>query len=400
MPQFGVPFKVRATKLGDPSIVYSFDSLSAAILKVKEWTGNNVHHTTIKRRAQNNADEWGYKWEVVTTQTPPEPIEDPNTGIDTSAFTFRDCVEAIFNGGRIRVTDEIPRRASVIDIIYVVMGEHSNPAQVWQRIKDNADSADLITKCYDWTFPGARQRITPITDSEGVMLLVNHLSGERARQFRVSAMKTLVRFLAGDPSLHMEIDENARRQSELPSQHPMQMIGEEVYAHPRSAKYIMHSPTMREKYIGSFYNRLVVYILSFHFQNRDYVKIGWSDEFRKRMDEHFKELPGCKIWCVYTIENARRVEQAWKNDFRAYCAPVDVQGKTKNELHCGVTLEEAEARLVELCQEQRAAAGDNREFEVMERKMMHELAMKDKELEMQRLQLQIIQAQLALHTRS
>lgn len=393
-----IPRPLRATNVADPTDVHAFNSISLALSQVDKWVGKRPHHTTVSRAATNKAVVFGYRWEFITFVEEPsaQSVQEPMDVPDTSLFTFRDCVEGIFNGGKVRVTDEVPRRASVIDVIRIVIEGHTNPAVVWQRISEDATNAEVITKCSDWKFSGAGQRVTQVTDSVGIMMLVNALPGVRARRFRASAMSALVRFLAGDPSLHEEIDENARRQSNLSPQHPMQMLSEDVYAHPRSSKYILHSPNMYGKYIGYFYSRCVVYILRFAHEGKSYIKIGWSDEFRGRMDSHFIELPGCTIYCVIAVDNAYRVEQAWKDDFRAYNATVVVDGKKKTELYYGVSKTEAEARLQELCQEQRRKAADNHDIDIMDRKMAHELALKDKELELQRIQLQIIQAQLAL----
>lgn len=399
------PRPIRATNVADPTAVHAFDSISAAQAQVEKWVGKRPHHSTVTRAAQNKAVAFGQRWEFITfvEQNPVQPTAEPMDVPDTSLFTFRDCVEGIFNGGKVRVTDEVPRRASVIDVIRIVLGEHTNPGVVWQRMNDDATHAEVITFCYNFKFPGAGQRDTPVTDSAGIMLLVNALPGVRARRFRTSAMAVLVRFLAGDTSLHEEIDENARRQLVLPPQHPMQMLSEDVYAHPRSSKYIMHSPSMAGKYIGYFYNRCVVYLLRFTYEGKSYVKIGWSDEFRGRMDSHFIELPGCTIYCVIAVDNAYRVEQSWKDDFRAYNATIVVDGKKKTELYTGVSETEAEARLQELCQEQRRKASDSHEIDMMERKMAHELAMKDKELalkaqevELQRILLKTLEAQRML----
>jgi hypothetical protein len=222
------------------------------------------------------------------------------------------------------------------------------------------------------------------------------LPGQRARQFRASGMDVLMRFLAGDPSLHNELDNNAARQVNLPEQHPMQMLSEEIYAHPRSSKYVIHSPNMQGKYIGSFYNKAVVYILQVPYEGKSYIKIGWSDEFRGRMDSHFIELPGCNIWSIHAIDNAYRVEQAWKDDFRAHCAPIVINGKQKTELYLGISTEEAEARLSELCHVQRMNTDRHHEYEMMKLKHEQERERMAHELKMKQLELDILHAQLKL----
>lgn len=402
MPQFGTPCPVKAISLTNPSDVQVFSSLSVAQSHIEKQNNKRPHHTVIKRLAQKGQEGFGYKWELGVgndNQHVNDHAQDELTDIpDTSLFTFRDCVEAIFNGGKVRVTDETPRRVSVIDIIRIV----SNNKQIsyayttWYRIRDDEHCADIYTKCSDWTFPGTAQRATPVIDATGLMLLIHILPGKRARQFRLSAAQTLVRFLTGDQSLHAELDDNAERQEALPENHPIQAIGDAVYSHPRSSKYVLHSPTMSGKRISTFYNKSVVYLLRFTFENKEYLKIGWSDEFRKRMDKHYIELPGCTIWCIYPIERACRAEKAWKHDFEAYCSPITVKGKNQTELYYGLNIQEAEERLVELWEDQKSTCTNDHEFDMMELRMKHELALKDKEIEFQRLQLQILRAQLEL----
>lgn len=375
---------IRATNVSDPSEVHEFATMVAAA----QWQGT-VHRCTIKYWAKKKAIAHGYKWEF-TQEEEPGTEDIAGATPDVSTFTFRECVESIFNGGQVRVTDDVPKRASVFDIIALVIGDTSNPRMIWQRLC--AESADVVAGFYH-IFPGAGQRPTPVTDAQGVMRLVNALPGRRARQFRASAMDTLVRFLAGDSSLHAEIDDNAARQAALPEGHAMHMFSEAAYANPRCSKYILRSPFMQGRYINEFYNKPVVYLLEFTHGGKSYIKVGYSMDFKERIADHFVELPGCTIYTIVVIDNPQVVESGWKEAFGAYNDRVDVNGSIKTELFTGVSLEEGEAYLKKLCEEARFANQNDRELAIMQMRMAHELALKDRDIEIKRLELQILQLQ-------
>lgn len=401
-------YAVRAISIANPTEVHDFPSLSSAQVKIKEWTTKSVHSCTIKKYADGKLEGYGYRWERITKPTPnpkptPKPNHDNNNVIeevpkdipDTSVFTFRGCVDAIFNGGQVRVTNEIPRRVSVIDLIRIIVGESACPKKVWQRMQDR--DTDRLAGCHHiWQFPGAAQRETPVTDSAGMIMIIHLLPGARARQFRASAVDVLVRYLIGDPTLHDEIHDNAVIQQNLPAQHPLQMLSEEVYANPKSAKYVLYSPTVSNRQIGYFYDKSVVYIIVFEYNCKTYIKVGWSDNLRERLSDHFKELPPFKIYTVEIIDNAYRVEQMWKDNFGAYNEHLTINGKNQTELFTGVILQQAETSLQELCHEERLKSQNGRAYEMKKLEIEEKKLDMAHELEMKRLELQIIQAKQAV----
>lgn len=384
---------VRAIKEDDPANIKEYPSCLAAKKDLAHMVGVDVCHTAIKLWAQKRHIRHGFKWELV-----PSPITDDNIehGVPTGepkCFTFYDCVEDIFNGGKVRVTDENPRRVSVFDLIEVVTGVQ-NPRMAFENMCKQ--HAEVVNSVYNFCFPGAGQRATPVTTAEGALHIVNLLPGKRAALFRKAAMQTLVRFLAGDPSMHEELVENAKRQQHLPVQHPMRAFTEAVYANPAHNRYIMHSPAMQGKFISQFYNRQVVYLLQWEHEGKPCIKVGWSDNFAQRIKEHANTLVGCKIWCVIPCQEARRVEQSWKHDFSAFNHQVYVQDKLRTEIFAGLDITEAELHLQNLCEEY-----TRRDTLHMERmRMDHELALKQHELELKRIELQILQTQLSLCDKS
>ncbi len=389
MPPFNPPCALKATDIEDPTKVHEFKSLLAAKKAMMLWHQKNVGHSLLKKFAERKQEAYGYKWELLHDD---HDVDDTSVNAE-NVFTFRDCVENIFNGGKVRVSEDNPRRASVFDVIRIVV-ETTNPHASFSRLCTEYE--EVLARTTIYKFPGTGQRETPVTDAEGILYIVNLLPGRRAALFRLHAVKLLVRFLAGDQSLIEDITANARSQSTLSENNPMQMFSEEVYAHPRSSKYVIRSPTMAGKFLSDFYYKPVVYLLTFEYNEKQYIKVGWSDDIKDRMDRHFRDLPGCNVYSIVTIDNAYRLEKAWKESFTAHNEDIEVNGKIKTELFIGITPETAESRLYDLWNEMQSSNKQNYELEITKLKYAHELALKDKEIELVRLQLQLSQQSIKL----
>lgn len=381
---------VKCTDIADPSKVHEFQSLLAAKRAMFEWHQKNVGHSLLKKYAERRQEAYGYRWEMVY-QDSVEVDNDAIPACDHNVFTFRECVEGIFNGGKVRVTDETPRRASVFDVIRVVT-ETPNPRVTFQRLC--AEYTDIVTRCYNCQFHGERQRETPVADAEGLMYIIQLLPGRRAALFRMHAAQLLVRFLAGDQSLHDEIDANAEAQAALHTSHQMQMMTDVVYANPKSRKYIMKSSRMAGKHIHQFYNKPVVYLLGFESEGKNYVKVGWSDDIRSRMEAHFKDYPNFELYSIVSMDNAYRLEKAFKERFAAYNEEVAIGGKIKTELFTGLAIEDADEGLVELYHELRLQNASDKQIELERMKLEAQLRMAEMQhaIEMKRLELEIEKA--------
>lgn len=394
--------KVRAIRTDNPEQIIIYDSLQQAKKDASEWAGKAIHHQTVKRWADANKVMYGYKWENVIEDDEEDTSEVADLPLE-NVFTFRECVESIFNGGRVRVTNEIPRRVSVFDVIRIIIGDDTNPRMPWERLCKTLP--EVVTRCDRVSFSGTGQRPTPVTDAQGVLLIVNALPGQRARQFRMGAMDVLTRYLAGDQTLHDEINENAARQATQPDDHPMQVFTDAIYANPKSSKYVLRSPLMKGRYIIEFYDKPVVYLLEFIWNSRKYIKVGWSMDFKDRITTHFKELPGCTIYAISIIDNPVTVEKKWKEALAAYNEELDVNGSNKTELFTGVSIEEAEQLLIRLCDDQRLRQAQEKQLDnikdgiCLERERMeHERAKMAHELEMKRLELQLMQGNISTST--
>jgi hypothetical protein len=94
-----------------------------------------------------------------------------------------------YQGDQIRITPD--QKISVFDFIRVVGGS-INPPQTLKRLAK--EHPEVITFCYDWKFPGARQRVTPVADKGGVLQILGLLPGAVGRKYRAEAAKLVLAF--------------------------------------------------------------------------------------------------------------------------------------------------------------------------------------------------------------
>lgn len=89
--------------------------------------------------------------------------------------------------GEIRVT--VDERYSVFDVIETIGGK-KNPYETWKRFA--ADYPEVLTKCEDFKFPGKGQRLTPVTDKEGLLYFIGLLPGAVGHSYREGAAKLML----------------------------------------------------------------------------------------------------------------------------------------------------------------------------------------------------------------
>ncbi|GGR16504.1 hypothetical protein [Deinococcus ruber] len=99
----------------------------------------------------------------------------------------------------IRRTDD--GRLSVFDALQV-MGATS-PRSMWSRLVEAYP--EVVSKCDNLKFPGAGQRLTPVTDLVGWRRILTVLPGMMGRQYRAEANDLVDRYLAGDVKLAAEL---------------------------------------------------------------------------------------------------------------------------------------------------------------------------------------------------
>lgn len=128
----------------------------------------------------------------------------------SASLTFPTAFED-FNG-KVRSTPD--GRFSIYDAIAYTTG-HKNPYQVWNDLCERLPV--FLHKTEEYKFPGrgGEARPTPVADLQVFMEILVVLPGKLASQVREEAVRTLIRFMKGDPSLIDEILERIHEPSDL-----------------------------------------------------------------------------------------------------------------------------------------------------------------------------------------
>ena len=109
---------------------------------------------------------------------------------------------------RIRRTDEVPPRVSIIDVVAAITSHsQSNSALTFARLKE--EYPDVVVNCSEARFPDARgrrgQKDTPVADAKGIAEIIMLLPGQQAARVRRQAAELFVRYLGGDLTLVEEV---------------------------------------------------------------------------------------------------------------------------------------------------------------------------------------------------
>jgi hypothetical protein len=98
---------------------------------------------------------------------------------------------------------------SIRDIIMAVCGKDGNRAmETWRNIsemKKNEISEFIVYL----KFPGSGQKEQPVITLKGAIKMIMWLPGDMAKDFRSQACDILTRYLAGDQTMHDELNSNA-----------------------------------------------------------------------------------------------------------------------------------------------------------------------------------------------
>lgn len=92
-------------------------------------------------------------------------------------------------------------RISVFDALQVVGSK--NPRDTWSRLVDAFP--EVVESTDNLKFPGAGQRLTPVTNEAGWRRIVSVLPGMLGRKYRAAANDLVDRYLAGDVNLAAEL---------------------------------------------------------------------------------------------------------------------------------------------------------------------------------------------------
>ena len=136
----------------------------------------------------------------------------------------------------IRKTDEVPPRASVIDVAIAVTGHDTNYAS--QAVRNVCEKhPDVHEKIMDVKFPDALgrkgQKNTPVVDAKGIVEIIMLLPGRQAARVRRQAAELLVRYLGGDLGIIDEVIALRGLHEELAArapEDPRRLFGEAVEA--------------------------------------------------------------------------------------------------------------------------------------------------------------------------
>ncbi len=99
---------------------------------------------------------------------------------------------ALLNYGEIRVTSD--ERYSVFDVVEVIGGK-KNPWDAWNALSEQFP--EVLGKVEDFKFPGRGQRLTPVTNKEGLLYIIGLLPGAVGRTYREDAAKLMLSKVEG-----------------------------------------------------------------------------------------------------------------------------------------------------------------------------------------------------------
>ncbi len=133
---------------------------------------------------------------------------------------------------RVRITNEVPPRISVIDLASAITNKDArHAAQDVGFVK--ARHPEVCQLLDDFKFPGRGQQMTSVTDLRGAIEFILLLPGRQAALVRHQAAELLVRYLGGDMGIIDEVVALHGLQRELAednSEGPRRIFGDAVAA--------------------------------------------------------------------------------------------------------------------------------------------------------------------------
>lgn len=314
--------------------------------------------SAIANANKNNKDE-GAVTNVVETVIQPR--------IDPMTYLLGPDAYELLRGKSIRVTND--GRMSLYDFIEAMTG-NENGRTTWDNIKDKID-ATVVQKIYNWKFPGARQRDTPVITAEDAILVANHLRGPLADHLRRRCAE-LGKDMAGGnvdkvvgvavaidahhraglsqgtlAALCRDTKGNETLELDLATMADTTAVVAPTVAKP-THKYMLMSPRMQHVNLVTFANKSVCYLLSVV---GGLVKFGYTTDILTRYSDHMREIPELVgIWFV--CEAPKEAEGAFRDYMRYAGKLVSVRlgGKNQTELLQDITLECAEFELCRIVQ--------------------------------------------------
>ena len=84
--------------------------------------------------------------------------------VGPAGWSYKDWAGQVYPKPQPRGFDPLTYLAQYVDAIEAATGAR-NPRSIWDRIKK--EFPILLTKVDEWQFPGAGQRLTPVTNRDG-----------------------------------------------------------------------------------------------------------------------------------------------------------------------------------------------------------------------------------------
>ena len=135
------------------------------------------------------------------------------TSSSIQRISFNELVSGS-EGVRYTNVDGVPYM-SIRDIIMAVCGQNNDRAgETWRKLSDSYKN-EVREFLRNHKFPGPGQKEQPVIRLQGALKLIMWLPGTMAKDFRSQACDILTRYLAGDQSLHAEVNANAQSQEPI-----------------------------------------------------------------------------------------------------------------------------------------------------------------------------------------
>ena len=150
----------------------------------------------------------------------------PSNSSDEPHDQAVDFMLPTIDSSKIRKTNENPPRVAVFDLIAIITGQHDAPRIIYRRLVEAHPEIDTI--CYGFKFKGRGQKLIPVTNAKGAVMIINALPGKVATKLRVQWADVIVRYLGGDLTLAGEIAHNKTVQDNTPDDHPLRFFGQDV----------------------------------------------------------------------------------------------------------------------------------------------------------------------------
>jgi hypothetical protein len=125
----------------------------------------------------------------------------------------------------------------------------------------------------------------------------------------------------------------------------------------------------------------VVYIMEVVVEKKKNVKLGYTDNIRRRLREHCRDYIIEYVWSIIPFCNAKDLESEMKDQLFVYNTKIDFNGKTRVELYEDISPGEVDD--IGLAIRQRMATEQNIDIASLEQERCYFSEMKHEQVELQ-----------------